>query len=60
LSSLPIILQHFGAKKVAMIIQKSVVRIFVATFESLNNVLQELQSRQKGLAKKMTRGLVAL
>jgi hypothetical protein len=52
LSSLPINLQHFGAKKVAIIIQKSVVRIFVATFESLNNVLQELQSRQIGLAKK--------
>jgi hypothetical protein len=53
-------LQQFGAKKVAIIIQKSDVRIFVATFESLNDVLQELQSRQKGLAKKMTRGLVAL
>jgi hypothetical protein len=58
--SLPINLQQFGAKKVAIIIQKSDVRIFVATFESLNDVLQELQYRQKGLEKKMTRGLLAL
>ncbi|MGC2597992.1 MAG: hypothetical protein WA395_07660 [Nitrososphaeraceae archaeon] len=47
MSSLPINLQQFGAKNVARIIQKNVARIFVATFESLNDVLQELQSRQK-------------